>query len=268
MKWSIATTPPTVKIVCVRMEMQNYPRDAICAALGRTISRQSFDRWMELYRLTQRVVRDPKEYEERGGQYKLTGEDREFMLELLRAEPGLFLDEIRERLYDDSGTLIGITSVHRNLVEKMSITLKKADTVNIKKSLVAKYAYIDRLAGVPAEQIVFTDESTFCSRDLLRTFSRSKKGTGAIRHQLEQNPKRFTLIPAISMFGVIALTVTKENVKRPYFTHFLKYQLLPRMNPYPGLNSILVMDNAGIHRGADVARLCHDAGVRLIYLPP
>jgi hypothetical protein len=78
------------------------------------------------------------------------------MLELLRAEPGLFLDEIRERLYDDSGTLIGITSVHRNLVEKMSITLKKADTVNIKKSLVAKYAYIDRLVGVPAEQIVFT----------------------------------------------------------------------------------------------------------------
>jgi transposase len=40
------------------------------------------------------------------------------------------------------------------------------------------------------------------------------------------------------------------------------------MNPYPGLNSILVMDNAGIHRGGDVARLCHDAGVRVIYLPP
>ena len=40
------------------------------------------------------------------------------------------------------------------------------------------------------------------------------------------------------------------------------------MNPYPAVNSILVMDNAAIHRGARVQRLCRDAGVRLVYLPP
>jgi transposase len=40
------------------------------------------------------------------------------------------------------------------------------------------------------------------------------------------------------------------------------------MNPYPGVNSVLVMDNATIHRRPRVARLCREAGVKLIYLPP
>ena len=40
------------------------------------------------------------------------------------------------------------------------------------------------------------------------------------------------------------------------------------MNPYPAVNSILVMDNAAIHRCPRVAALCEAAGVRLIYLPP
>ena len=40
------------------------------------------------------------------------------------------------------------------------------------------------------------------------------------------------------------------------------------MNPYPAINLVLVMDNARIHKGGRIARLCQDAGVRLIYLPP
>jgi transposase len=40
------------------------------------------------------------------------------------------------------------------------------------------------------------------------------------------------------------------------------------MNRYPAVNSILVCDNARIHRGPRVERLCEDAGVMLIYLPP
>ncbi|EFP87934.1 uncharacterized protein PGTG_13738 [Puccinia graminis f. sp. tritici CRL 75-36-700-3] len=151
----LAAFPPPPGLITAMVYCYHPPSVKI------TISRQSFERWMELYHLTQRVVRNPDEYKQRGDQ-----------------------------------------------------------------------------------------------------------GTGAIRHQKEQNPKRFTLIPAISMFGVIALTVTEENVKRPCFTHFLKYQLLPHMNPYPGLNSILVMDNACVHCGGKVAQLCDEAGVQLIYLPP
>ena len=39
------------------------------------------------------------------------------------------------------------------------------------------------------------------------------------------------------------------------------------MNRYPAFNSILVCDNARIHRGGRVQQLCNNAGVMLVYLP-
>jgi uncharacterized membrane protein len=80
------------------------------------------------------------------------------MIQLVRSEPGLFLDEIRERLYDASGVLLSIAGVHRTLVERLSITLKKPDTKNIRKSLTAKYAYVEQMEFFPADFLVFTGE--------------------------------------------------------------------------------------------------------------
>ncbi|KAA1115325.1 hypothetical protein PGT21_050168 [Puccinia graminis f. sp. tritici] len=259
--------PAGIKLAVVRMVAQSHSQSFICETLGEKISKQSFARWTQLYRNTQRVIRDPEEYEKRGPGLILTAEDQAFMIDLLRLEPGLFLDEMRERLYDQTDTLLSMSSLHSMLVEHLQITLKKANTINIKKSLVSKYAYVEKMATVPAEFLVFTDESCVCSRDLLRTFSRSSKGKPANRTIMQQNAKRFTLLPAISVDGIVALTVTEENVKGTNFAHFLKYCLLPRMNPYPGPKSILVLDNAGIHGGARVARLCRNAGVHIVYLP-
>ena len=84
------------------------------------------------------------------------------MIELVRTEPGLFLNEMRERLYDSNGTLLGISSLHENLVEKLSITLKKPNTVNIQKSLAAKYCFVAKMANVPAKFLVFTGKTILC----------------------------------------------------------------------------------------------------------
>ncbi|KNE91370.1 hypothetical protein PSTG_15235 [Puccinia striiformis f. sp. tritici PST-78] len=254
---------PSTKIAAVRMIRQGYTPASVCRALGESISRQSFDRWMDLYRETRRVIRDPDTYQQRGPTFLLSAQDADFMIGLIQAEPDLFLDELRERLYDNTETLLSIATLHRNLVMRLLITLKKANTVNIKKSLTAKYAFIEEMASIPAEYL-----SHICSWDLLRVRARSKKGKQANRYLRDQNPERFTLLPGISFFGLLAVTVTNQTVKRPQFQHFLKYSLLPRMNRYPGINSCLVMDNARIHRGGQVAELCEAAGVRLVYLPP
>ena len=43
---------------------------------------------------------------------------------------------------------------------------------------------------------------------------------------------------------------------------------LPQMNCYPEVNSILVLDNAPVHKGSKIGKLCWDAGVRIQYLAP
>ena len=43
---------------------------------------------------------------------------------------------------------------------------------------------------------------------------------------------------------------------------------MPVMNPFPGRNSVLIMDNAAIHHRGRIADICAENQVLLIYLPP
>lgn len=40
------------------------------------------------------------------------------------------------------------------------------------------------------------------------------------------------------------------------------------MNAYPGSYSVLVLDNASIHKGQHLLNICNSKGVRIEYLPP
>lgn len=40
------------------------------------------------------------------------------------------------------------------------------------------------------------------------------------------------------------------------------------MNPRPGPRSMLIMDNVCLHLPEDIAQMCEEAEVDLIYLPP
>ncbi|PLW27707.1 hypothetical protein PCASD_17858 [Puccinia coronata f. sp. avenae] len=188
---------PGTKLAVVRMTLQGLSKKVIRNALGENVSRQSFDRWMKLYRETRRIFRNPEEYEQQGRVASLSVEECEFMISLVDCEPGLFLDEIRERMYDAHGMLLSVAAVHNNLVSRLAITLKKPGTVNIRKCLVAKYHYIEKMQFIPAEFLVFTDETGICDRDLLRNFGRSARGTPTNRTITKQNSPRISLLPAI-----------------------------------------------------------------------
>jgi transposase len=51
------------------------------------------------------------------------------------------------------------------------------------------------------------------------------------------------------------------------FEDFIE-QVLQHCNRWPEPKSVLVMDNASFHRTENIQRMCLDAGVELIYLPP
>ena len=40
------------------------------------------------------------------------------------------------------------------------------------------------------------------------------------------------------------------------------------MNPYPGKNSVLIMDNARIHHDAELVESIEEVGCKILYLPP
>ncbi|KAI7958871.1 hypothetical protein MJO28_002662 [Puccinia striiformis f. sp. tritici] len=220
-----------IKVLVVRWSLEGETLPDICNKIGYSVSRQSLDRWRLLFEETRAVIRDPTTYGQLGRIQKLSSEDSSFMISLLKEEPGLFLDEIREKLYDATGVLLSISAVHDNLVNQLRITLKKAETLNIKKCLVKKFRYIDQMRYYPAEFLVFTDESAVCDRDLLRTFARSQIGSPSAHFIINQNPARLSILPAIGMSAILAMTVRDDTFNAKKFEHFLKWDLVCLITP-------------------------------------
>ena len=94
-----------------------------------------------------------------------------------------------------------------------------------------------------------SDESSFCDQDLLRTFTRSARGAPSARLITNQNSERISLMPAISIGGVLALTTMMDTFKRPKFEKFLEFDLVSFASSNNHLMLILtsLLDSGSLH---------------------
>ena len=74
------------------------------------------------------------------------------------------------------------------------------------------------------------------------------------------------MLPALSLDGILHLEVVEDAVTGADFRRFVK-GLLTRMNEFPLPNSVLVIDNASIHKVDGIREMVEDRGARLLYLP-
>lgn len=65
---------------------------------------------------------------------------------------------------------------------------------------------------------------------------------------------RYTMLPALSLNGIMALDVYTESLTAEKFNEFIEH-LLDCMNQFLMPDSVLIMDNASIHHSADLQRL-------------
>lgn len=149
---------PVLKVLAVRMMVDGRSEDDIRNILHEPISDKSLARWMELYNDTHAVIRDPAEYARRGRSCSYGVGEREFIEELVRSDPTLFLDEIRDQVYDESGVWLSLSAVQFELHHRLQMTLKKANVRHSKRSGYDRQVFLDQLSQFPAEYLVFTGE--------------------------------------------------------------------------------------------------------------
>jgi len=119
-----------------------------------------------------------------------------------------------------------------------------------------------------AEMVVYCDESGVDKRDGARRTGWAPKGDPAVVESALTRGKRFHMLPALTSRGLLDLLIYKGHTDTTGFCCWLELGVLPKMNQFPGPNSILVMDNASWHRDPRVPALCARFRVLLIYLPP
>ncbi|TFK64995.1 hypothetical protein BDN72DRAFT_739684, partial [Pluteus cervinus] len=59
---------------------------------------------------------------------------------------------------------------------------------------------------------------------------------------------RYSLVAALSVDGYVGARVVSGSVDGEEFFDFIVTEVLPKMNHYPGKNSVLILDNCAIHK--------------------
>ena len=188
--------------------------------------------------------------------------------EHLLGKPSLYLEEMRDFIYDEFDVQLSLVTVYREL-ERMRWSRKVASKRAKEQSEPLRRLYLARMAQhYTADQIVAMDESA-CNQ---RTGDR-KYGWGPVGRPVElshsfRRSERWSLLPAMTINGYLSYTIYQGAITSALMEDFLEYHVLPYCNPHPAPCSVIVLDNASIHRSARVRELCERAGVRLEYLPP
>jgi len=112
----------------------------------------------------------------------------------------------------------------------------------------ARDDWIQRLSEWNADQLLFVDESAANERTMDRKYGWAPIGLPCKETQSIKRSERWSILPAYSLDGYIAWDIIHGSYNTVLFNTFIENHVLPLCNPYPGPQSIIVMDNASIHR--------------------
>lgn len=127
--------------------------------------------------------------------------------------------------------------------------------------------YWYKMAKYKSYQLVFVDESGCDRHDRFRRRGWAPRGSPATKTSDFHRDPRYQILPAYAQDGIMLARVYQGSTDAAFFQDFIS-QLLRHCGRFLAPKSVLVMDNASIHRGAELREMCSAAGVELVYLPP
>jgi len=150
----------------------------------------------------------------------------------------------------------------------------------IERNEAKRRRFLQRINGYTPEQLVFVDETSCDRRTTNRGYGWAKEGERASRrsfcvrgkryvpwaviHGVSYNPTlSYSLLPALSLDGILCLDIIEGSFNAARFAQFID-GLLHVMSPYPGPNSVIVMDNCSIHKDQTIIEMIEE---RYIHSP-
>src|SRR5438046_5198258 len=95
---------------------------------------------------------------------------------------------------------------------------------------------------------MFIDESAANERTLDRKYGWSRIGTQCVVTEQLKKSKKWSILPVYTQDGYIAWDILHGSYTIELFNQFIETCVISHTNPFLGLNSVLIMYNAKIHR--------------------
>jgi len=242
---------------------QGWEIERVAEALG--VSEKSIERWEENYDI-HGSVNPPTPL--RGRPRLLTERMTEELHDLITENPSLLLDEIGEWLAIYHDQPISTTALHDNLRD-LGLTYKRLKRIAAERDDAYRADWLHNItAHYTAHQLVFLDESSKDDRTMLRRYGRAISGQSPVDIVSLNRGIRYSILPALTVDGYLAVRAVEGSIEGAEFYDFVLNDVLPNMNPFPGPNSVIVLDNCSTHKTEALRELVEASGCLLIFLPP
>ncbi|KAG4074528.1 hypothetical protein HA402_006372 [Bradysia odoriphaga] len=201
---------------------------------------------------------------------KIDDDKREWLLNLYRKCPILYLEEAKHKFERNFGVTISASYICKILHEN-NFTWKTLEirAIQIKDEEIEKFYYELNSIEWHLTSLVFLDEVSVGNHGLIRS-----KGYGAIGKKLvfrgEFNRKpRMSLLCFLGQQGILETYQTEGTFCRKKFFDCCKdFALGGICSVYPGKHSVWILDGAKIHCHPPIIRYFRSIGIIPIFLPP
>jgi transposase len=144
--------------------------------------------------------------------------------------------------------------------EKKSLHATERDT---EENLRRREAFLDRIAQVAPEDLIYLDESGV-NTQMTRLYGRAERGRRVHDSVPGGHWKMLTILGAMDHNGMMAAMTVEAATDREIFLAFLDEVLCPKLRA----GHIVIMDNLSAHKVDGVRERIEACGASLLYLPP
>ena len=161
----------------------------------------------------------------RGRKRLLEMGDINYMSSLIDANPVIYLDEVHERLVQYRNIDVSLATISRAL-HKLALSQKQVSPDAAERNELLRATWQAAYADIPADYIVWLDESSVDDRTNQREMGWAQVGRACVRKEFFVRGQRYSVLPALTCDGYIALDIFEGAVNKEKFLTFLNEQLV------------------------------------------
>jgi transposase len=156
----------------------------------------------------------------------LDTDDMIYLQAILQANPSLYLDEIQERLAAVRNVHVSVATICRSL-QHLQTTRKNVTKCASQRDEMLRTLWEAQMAEyVDSDVFVFLDESAVDQGTAHRTHGQSLVGTRCVQCMSFICGIRHSILPALTLDGIIALDIFEGSVDKDRFLSFLREQVV------------------------------------------
>jgi len=156
----------------------------------------------------------------------LNKENRAHLDTSLQHEPTIYLDEIQVKLSDDRQLDASIASIQRAIAQ-LEITRKTVTKEASERNDLLRAIWEGNMAQYDDPDLfLFLDESAVNNRSTQRLLGWSPRGTPCVRRATFLRGAHYSILPALTIDGILALDIFEGAVNREIFVRFLHEQIV------------------------------------------